>query len=133
MPNTTGMDTKTCNRCGEAKSLSDFTRNHKMRDGRVNQCALCRKAVRKRYRRPPHSAEVRAQRQLQKKRYRLRHPEKVRARDALTNAIYEGRITRLPCEVCGHRDSHGHHDDYRKPFEVRWLCRTHHNEVHRRG
>jgi hypothetical protein len=23
-----------------------------------------------------------------------------------------------------------HHDDYSKPFEVRWLCRMHHRAVH---
>lgn len=53
------------------------------------------------------------------------------ARHELQRAIREGEIVRQPCEVCGDIKAHGHHDDYAKPLEVRWLCRTHHNEVHR--
>jgi endogenous inhibitor of DNA gyrase (YacG/DUF329 family) len=36
-----------------------------------------------------------------------------------------------PCEVCGKKGER-HHDNYDRPLEVRWLCRTHHSEVHRR-
>jgi hypothetical protein len=36
--------------------------------------------------------------------------------------------------VCGATEHvHGHHDDYQKPLVVRWLCRRHHGEVHRRS
>lgn len=63
--------------------------------------------------------------------YRMaRSPEKVTARRALVQAVYRGRITRQPCEVCGDPKSEGHHDDYAKPLEVRWLCVRHHTEVH---
>ncbi len=41
-----------------------------------------------------------------------------------------GLLKRKPCEVCGTWDNlERHHDDYSKPLEVRWLCRTHHLEV----
>lgn len=46
---------------------------------------------------------------------------------AFQKAIRKGELVRGPCEVCGttkHID--GHHDDYSKPLEVRWLCRRHH-------
>lgn len=50
----------------------------------------------------------------------------------LNNAIRRGRIERGPCEVCGTTENvHGHHDDYSKPLDVRWLCRDHHLELHR--
>lgn len=48
-------------------------------------------------------------------------------------AIRKGRLPRQPCEVCGSGQVDAHHDDYSKPFEVRWLCRTHHKELHRRA
>ena len=48
------------------------------------------------------------------------------------NAIRDGRLVREPCEVCGAEKSDAHHDDYSQPLAVRWLCRKHHGEQHRR-
>ena len=50
---------------------------------------------------------------------------------ALRNGVRRGLIEKRPCEVCGDADAEGHHDDYSKPLEVRWLCRKHHKEHHR--
>ena len=47
-------------------------------------------------------------------------------------AISSGRLKRLPCEVCGKEKTDAHHDDYSKPLEVRFLCRKHHLEFHRK-
>ena len=53
------------------------------------------------------------------------------ARNYLQNMIKQGYITRLNCEVCGSDvNIEGHHDDYTKPLDVRWLCKTHHAEHH---
>lgn len=65
-------------------------------------------------------------------RWKAANPEKRRAHTTLSNAIRDGKIVRQPCEVCGSERSHGHHDDYSKPLEVRWLCAVHHAEQHRR-
>jgi hypothetical protein len=51
---------------------------------------------------------------------------KRKASQAITNAVAAGKIVRGPCEVCGVAGGQGHHDDYDKPLEVRWLCPTHH-------
>lgn len=59
-----------------------------------------------------------------------RHPEKTKARNALNNAIRDGKIAARPCEVCGSTDSEAHHDDYSKPLDVKWLCPKHHAERH---
>jgi hypothetical protein len=40
------------------------------------------------------------------------------------------KLKRQPCEVCGIIDADAHHDDYAKPTEVRWLCRSHHRKHH---
>lgn len=52
------------------------------------------------------------------------------ARNALKYAVRKGVLIRKPCEVCGNVKSEGHHEDYSKPLEVRWLCSIHHHEIH---
>lgn len=66
------------------------------------------------------------------KRYRERHPEKIRAHKAVRDALRRGELVRLPCEVCGEVRSQAHHHDYAKPTEVQWLCSLHHKELHRK-
>ena len=61
---------------------------------------------------------------------RVRDPIKRKAQVAVANAIRDGRLKREPCEKCGAEPTQAHHDDYLKPLEVRWLCRTHHIEEH---
>lgn len=50
----------------------------------------------------------------------------------VSRAVKRGDLTRLPCEVCAAPITEGHHDDYGKPLEVRWLCRAHHSQQHGR-
>ncbi len=40
--------------------------------------------------------------------------------------VKSGEIQQMPCEVCQNPTSEAHHDDYSKPYEVRWLCSIHH-------
>ena len=38
------------------------------------------------------------------------------------------------CEIEGCLElGQRHHDDYNKPYEIRWLCHKHHKELHRMG
>jgi hypothetical protein len=59
-----------------------------------------------------------------RKRKQLRAKEHVRA------AVRDGRLKKEVCEVCGEKESQGHHPDYEKQLEVRWLCQKHHMEAH---
>ena len=54
------------------------------------------------------------------------------ARTVASNAIQSGKLIKQPCEVCGLEKSEAHHDDYSLPLSVRWLCRDHHAEHHRK-
>lgn len=66
--------------------------------------------------------------------WRKANPEKYRAQTALNNAVRDGRVAKpAECEGCGERAERieGHHDDYSKPLEVRWLCTACHNDEHR--
>lgn len=40
-----------------------------------------------------------------------------------------GKILKESCCICG-KDAEMHHNDYKKPLNVRWLCREHHLELH---
>lgn len=54
------------------------------------------------------------------------------ARAAVKVRLVRGTMTRGPCEVCATTvDVEAHHDDYSRPFDVRWLCRAHHRAHHR--
>jgi len=49
-----------------------------------------------------------------------------RAHLAVKDARASGTLTQQPCEKCRAARTIAHHDDYDKPLEVRWLCRSHH-------
>lgn len=53
------------------------------------------------------------------------------ARRLATRAIRHGQLSRQPCAVCGDPKSHGHHDDYRRPLDLQWLCHPHHKVADR--
>ena len=63
--------------------------------------------------------------QLQKE-YRERSPEKVKARKVVFVFLRSGELKRLPCELCGNPKSEAHHEDYKKPLKIQWLCKLHH-------
>lgn len=62
-----------------------------------------------------------------------------RAAHIVEHAVTKGILVRQACESChddgkfkdGRSKIHGHHDDYNKPLEVRWLCQKCHHEWHK--
>lgn len=60
-----------------------------------------------------------------------RHPEKVSARKKLQAAVKNGSVVRGRCSYeihgCDGRIE-GHHHDYTKALEVKWLCAKHHRQ-----
>ena len=61
------------------------------------------------------------------------NPQARKAHHAVSNAVRDGRLEKQPCEnlddTC-YGKINAHHDDYNKPLEVRWLCRSHHMRWH---
>ena len=133
---------KTCKACGSVKALDEFYFQHGASDGHMGKCKECWKAQvkarartnpavqaydRARAKRPARVAHARAI-TIQ---WRKDHPVAYRAQTAVGNALRDGRLFRGPCETCGSTDDiHGHHDDYSKPLDVRWLCALHHHRHH---
>jgi len=56
--------------------------------------------------------------------------DKHKAHFTVANALSKGELKKGVCQVCESVDVHAHHDDYKKPLEVRWLCPKHHSEHH---
>ena len=51
----------------------------------------------------------------------------------VSRARRRGELAPGDCEFLGDDCQgriEGHHDDYGKPLEIRWLCRRHHMQVH---
>lgn len=135
---------KECFKCKKVKPVEQFYKHSQMADGHLGKCKLCtKKDVNTRYQDPEARERIRKYErerfktqhrkekvvQYQRSR-RLRKPGKARARTKLLTEIRAGRIKRMPCEVCGNEKSQGHHTDYRKPLNVKWLCFKHHREEH---
>lgn len=60
-----------------------------------------------------------------------KHPHENKVRQQTKYAVSKGILVRMPCEVCGNIKTDAHHDDYNKPLDVRWLCRSCHAIWHR--
>ena len=56
--------------------------------------------------------------------------EKIKCRRLTRSAIESGVLIKMPCEICGDIKVDAHHNDYKKPLEVIWFCRTHHVQFH---
>lgn len=63
-------------------------------------------------------------------RWQFRNKFKFSVEKKLRLAVKRGLIKKAPCEVCKNPLSQAHHDDYLKPFDVRWLCNLHHSQWH---
>ena len=138
MVNTEFTPCKKCFKCGAEKPLTEFYKHKRMADGHLNKCKECTKKDSTK-RRWDNIDDVREYDRNRGVRYdpsyirewREKFPNKYRAHNALNNAIRDGKITKSPCEICGSIKSVAHHDDYRKPLIVRWLCQSHHKQWHR--
>lgn len=146
---------KVCRNCLKSKQLGEFYAHPAMKDGHVNKCKSCQKERIANYRKK-NLDKVRARDRLRgrteerleknkirgrikakeyapyKEKWRKLNPAKIKAHSKLRWAIKSKRLQREPCEICGVSKSEAHHDDYAQPLKVRWLCRRHHAEAHRK-
>ncbi len=68
-----------------------------------------------------------------RKTHPLNEEQKFRAnvRSKTKMRIQRGLLIPYPCDVCGNKKAEAHHDDYRQPYCIRWLCFEHHREFHK--
>ena len=129
---------KRCFKCHEVLPRTEFYKHSQMADGLLGKCKTCTKedSTRRRYskieevRTYDRSRKHRSRPNYQRE-YRQANPLKYKAHCAVNNAVRDGKLERLPCEVCRTTIGvHAHHEDYSKPLDVVWLCAIHHSERH---
>lgn|SRR3990167_9205851 len=151
------MALKPCLSCRQIKTISEYYKHPAMTDGHLGKCKECCKRDARNNRATnldyyieydkqramlPHRVEARKRyintkrgKQLSnaaKKRWRAKNGDRCAAHTILRNAVKYGKINKMPCEVCGSKIRiHGHHEDYSKPLDVKWLCSKHHTEIHK--
>lgn len=133
--------TKLCNSCKTVKDWSEYFLRPTGRPRAL--CKVCytqrrvahRKKHAERYRQYNRDEKKARSKELSKRAMDRYHTDevyrtKVRARAYVNSHIRRGKLTRKPCESCGDARSQGHHNDYSKPLEVRWLCAACHTKEH---
>lgn len=95
----------TCSKCNQKKS----------RNGRY--CHIC------------HAEYLREWRKIHPLNDEQKFKNNVRRKTNMR--IKRGLLIPYPCEVCSEVKVQAHHDDYNKPYEIRWLCIKHHMEYHK--
>lgn len=131
------MSQKECRWCGVTKPLDEFVIDKRKATGRAGHCKACnRRRWDKKYREAYRARNRDAERaRLRKREKELRHTPKAVARRTLAYAVRAGTVVKPPaCESCGQPKPrqmlHGHHHDYTKPLDVKWLCQPCHAAEH---
>lgn len=133
------MTQKICFKCGAEKPLLEFYRHKQMADGHFNKCKDCARkdSTKRRWKKIDEVREYdrkRGSRQYRGclKEWREKYPKKYFAHNCINNAVRHGHMKPSPCCICGTKENIvGHHDDYDRPYEVRWMCQAHHSQWHR--
>lgn len=124
-----------CSDCKQTKSLNEFAKNRARPNGISHICKRCQLARNQKWKAGLSKKRLKLYQQRNNnaaKKYR-RNPEtkiKVAAHQMVWGAMKLGLLIRKPCEQCGAEPTDAHHDDYLKPLEVRWLCRSCHKAHH---
>ena len=134
---------KKCFKCGVIKALEMFYAHPATADRHLNKCKHCtKKDVHERYYDPANRDKIiayeklrtlykerREKRTTYQRNSRAKHRGKFITRQRTSRAVKIGKLKKTPCILCGNEKVEAHHTDYRKPYDVQWLCRKHHRVI----
>lgn len=133
------FEVKVCFKCGATKPLHGFYRHPRMGDGHLNKCKECTQLDASIRYREKFDNDL-EWRERERARGRMKYhqykysSQRRSAQTAVGNAVRDGRLHKpdrcSACGAAGHLE--GHHPDYEKPLEVKWLCTPCHGKAHRR-
>ena len=131
---------KRCSKCKQMKSVSEFYVFKKGKDGFQSYCKACDKKYKqgeksKSYQKRYFQSE---RGKLAIKRFNARHPNYVKAKNAVTHAVTTGKLPRsdtLQCYYCDKPAQQYHH--WHGYEQEHWLdvvpaCRECHTNIHRK-
>lgn len=144
---------KKCKKCDIEKNEDQFNKWYKKSgsSGYRNSCKQCENLYNKTFReqkkddlnkkrrkrtgaQPKRYCTDPIQRKRNEDMYRSerKYPEKKAARIILNAYISMGKIVKPnSCEMCLKKIRvEGHHEDYSKPLEVKWVCKRCHADIH---
>jgi len=150
------MELKKCFKCEVEKPRTDFYKHKGMADGLLGKCKLCAKKDVNKNRednldriqeydrnRPNHlerQGRNRAYAKTEKgavatkkgkRAWYEKNKHKRSAMDKVGRAVRAGKLSKLPCVVCGEERVEAHHPNYDEPLNVVWLCTRHHADMHK--
>lgn len=112
---------KKCGKCKRILPISCFHKNGK-RYKKPERRSYCKDCIRIHDKKTRHLYGWDKVRKWKKK-----NPVAAKAQEKLRKAVFFGKIKKpKACEVCNRvmekKHIQGHHDDYSKPFKVKWVC-----------
>lgn len=128
---------KICTKCKKEKQLVDFCKDIRHIDGLSSYCRDCHNKLCVAYKKKNPEKWLKYMRDYSKNYkapYQENNPNYQKAISKVQKAIKNGTLIKLPCEICGNKNSLAHHPFYRyyEPLKVKWLCAKHHKSEHKK-
>ncbi len=129
---------KTCTTCKQSKPFLEYHKDRHSKDGHQRMCKACSKAYRQTKKCIVSCEHYRqsTKGKARYKRYASRHPGRIKAKNAVNNAIHRNKLNRpetLHCMDCFEQATEYHHPSYAPENRLSLvpLCSECHKDRHR--